>query len=91
MTCPHCGLEFPPRLRTQRFCSAACRRLDDLERIKTRDKATRRARDFMARTDPLVARALALSKFPELRTPEEQAALDKWLAERMPKVARGVA
>lgn len=37
----------------------------------------------MMRTDPNVVRALALSKWPELRTEVEQRALDKWLNERL--------
>ncbi len=42
----------------------------------------------MERAGPLLARALALSRWPELRTPEEQAALDAWLED---SIERGLA
>lgn len=87
-TCANCGEEFTPRIRTQVYCSRSCYHLGHLERVKANARRSAKARDFIHRTDPLVARALALTMWPELRTPEEQAALDAWLEDR---IARGIA
>lgn len=81
--CRNCGEEFPPRMRKQVYCSQSCYNLDHLSRLTAKYRKETKARDFMNRQDPLVARALALSMWPMLRTEDEQKALDKWLQDRI--------